>query len=40
MALEQKKIAVIDEFRLRQEKGYFSSQEEESSDSSSDSGSD
>lgn len=36
-ALEQKKIAVIDEFRLRQEKGYFSSQEEESSDSSSDS---
>ncbi|KAH6962420.1 hypothetical protein BKA56DRAFT_174357 [Ilyonectria sp. MPI-CAGE-AT-0026] len=39
-ALEQKKIAVIDEFRLRQEKGYFSSQEEESSDSSSDSDSD
>lgn len=38
-ALEQKKIAVIDEFRLRQEKGYFSSQEEESSSDSS-SGSD
>lgn len=38
--LEQKKIAVIEEFRLRQEKGYFSSQEESSSDSSSNSDSD